>query len=287
LDDGQHRGCFPHRNNRYQQDNMQNLSSVITQQTLGGGGRLGNQMFGIACLIGTAKKYGITPQIGEWYYAKYFNKDIRAANIPEPDMHHYEPHFHYSPIELTGQEKCINLHGYYQSEKYFENAEQEVRDIFEFSDHIKKATDEKFGNWFGPYCSIHVRRGDYTNNPYYATLTDDYYMSAINYIVEKTVITNFVVFSDDINWCRNNFLKNDSKRPSEIRFIFMEDLTPIADMCLMSKCHSNIIANSSFSWWGAWLNTNKDKIVIAPKEWFGPAANLNAKDLYTQNMVLI
>jgi hypothetical protein len=91
----------------------------------------------------------------------------------------------------------------------------------------------------------------------------------------------YIIFSDDISWCKENlsFLNNK---------IFIEGNTDFQDLYLMSKCKNNIIANSSFSWWGAWLNTNKDKIVIAPKKWFGISnSHLDTSDLYCNNWVTI
>jgi hypothetical protein len=82
---------------------------------------------------------------------------------------------------------------------------------------------------------------------------------------------NIFVFSDDITWCRNNLgFKN---------MIFVEGNVDIEDLWLMSLCEKNIIVNSSFSWWGAYLNTSKDKVVIAPSNWFGPSAGLNSSDI--------
>ena len=92
-------------------------------------------------------------------------------------------------------------------------------------------------------------------------------------------VNKFIVFSDDMSWCKENFVGDE--------FIFMENNSDYIDLWLMSLCDNNIIANSSFSWWGAWLNQNPNKKVIAPKKWFGPAINHNTKDLIPESWIII
>jgi Glycosyl transferase family 11. len=109
--------------------------------------------------------------------------------------------------------------------------------------------------------SIHVRRGDYLNHPEIGVLDIDYYKRAVDYIKEKVESPVFFIFSNDLSWCRDNFNFVDDP-------IFIEDTqTEIDDLMLMCQCQHNIIANSSFSWWAAWLNSKPDSIVIAPKKW--------------------
>lgn len=109
--------------------------------------------------------------------------------------------------------------------------------------------------------SIHVRRGDYLNHPEIGVLDIDYYKRAVDYIKEKIEAPVFFIFSNDLAWCRENFHFVDTP-------IFIEDTqTEIDDLMLMCQCQHNIVANSSFSWWAAWLNSNVDKIVVAPKTW--------------------
>lgn len=134
---------------------------------------------------------------------------------------------------------------YIQDESYFS----------EFSDEIKKL----YGGYIGPtipYVSIHVRRGDYVGNYFYVQLTEDYYKQAMAVFPNKV----FIVFSDDIEWCK----KQDTFKDC----IFSEGHSELEDMNKMASCEHNIIANSSFSWWAAWLNPNPNKKVLAPKNWF-------------------
>jgi hypothetical protein len=104
----------------------------------------------------------------------------------------------------------------------------------------------------------------------------DYYRNAI---AEFSDDTRFLVFSDDIQWCKENF-KGDN-------FHFIEGEKDYVDLYLMSLCNNNIIANSSFSWWGAWLNNTPNKKVIAPKQWFGKAKQLNTKDLIPETWIIL
>ena len=128
-------------------------------------------------------------------------------------------------------------------------------------------------------CSIHVRRGDYLNSPnHHPTQNMNYYMRAIKEMPKDSV---FLIFSDDIKWCKENFPNLPEK------FIFVEGNKDYEDLHLMTHCKNNIIANSTFSWWGAWLNSNSDKIVVAPKKWFGPALkNNDTKDLYCEGWII-
>jgi hypothetical protein len=107
----------------------------------------------------------------------------------------------------------------------------------------------------------------------------NYYNNAIEElrILNKNII--YVIFSDDVEWCKTEFSDPD--------YIISDLENPYTEMCAMSLCDHNIIANSSFSWWGAWLNVNPDKIVIAPSNWFGSAMNKDTSDVYCKDWVII
>ncbi|MBE8232160.1 MAG: alpha-1,2-fucosyltransferase, partial [Endozoicomonadaceae bacterium] len=156
----------------------------------------------------------------------------------------------------------VYLDGYWQNELYF----QDIRDIllteFTLKDGISKSlisTQEQIEN--SESVSIHVRRGDYLNHPDVGVLDVDYYKRAVKLIAERVKSPTFFVFSNDIQWCKDNFTFIDKCHFLE------EGGTELDDMALMSKCSHNIIANSSFSWWGAWLNNKSNRIIIAPKKW--------------------
>jgi hypothetical protein len=158
------------------------------------------------------------------------------------------------------------LEGYFQSEKYFNDCADVVRQDVTLKNpspvFVEKSKEMKIGNTV----SVHIRRGDYVGNPHHPTMDLSYYQKGIEEIEKKTPIDMVVVFSDDIAWCQEH-IKFDYKtifiNKKELGLVDAEELL------LMSHCKHFIIANSSFSWWGAWLASNPDKMVIAPKKWFG------------------
>lgn len=261
--------------------------NYITQKNLGGGGRLGNQMFGVASVLGFAEKHNLTPMIPEWKYSSCFKNKALMANLgkTEPTQHYHEPYFHYTPIEFedlgqgAGDHKVFNLHGYFQSIKYWDHCQELIKEQFQPSEELfVKCAERLFG--YGKICAIHIRRGDYVDNPFYAQLGVDYYRAAIEEIKGK--VNHLLVFSDDIEYCKKLFVGFSS-----IEVEFIEGQSDIEDLFLMSKCDHNIMANSSFSWWGAYLNSNPDKVVIAPKAWFGEDTVLDTKDLYLPNWIVL
>ncbi len=175
----------------------------------------------------------------------------------------------------------VRLKGYWQNPEYFDSIKEDLFKIFKpiNTSSIDSTLLEEIQK--NSSISIHIRRGDYANdyitNQVHGLLPMSYYQSAIELIESRTGLDNLeiFVFSDDINWCKENF-----KLRSNIRFI--ENLDADIELHLMSLCHFNVIANSSFSWWGAYLNQNTDKLVVAPKQWFNKeihdTSNLTPKD---------
>lgn len=130
---------------------------------------------------------------------------------------------------------------------------------------------------------MHIRRGDYllkANQQLFAECSLQYYIASIQEVLTRVENPVFYVFSNDVNWVKDNLVKVFDKG-TEFVFVDNSALTksPVADLYLMSLCKSNIIANSTFSWWGAWFNNNPHKIVIAPKNWYNGALNETTKDL--------
>lgn len=170
------------------------------------------------------------------------------------------------------------IEGFFQSEKYFINERQSILSHFRPSDEIKNLLKKyDFTNF--KTTSIHVRRGDYLNNPDYHTVqSKEYYYEAIEITKNKT--DKYLIFSDDLEWCKNNFKGEE--------FIFIENEKDYVEIYLMSLCNNNIISNSSFSWWGAWMNENDQKIIIGPKKWFGPKdKTLTDKDIIPEKWLKI
>lgn len=237
-------------------------------------GRLGNQMFQCAAAIGYAKKYNVgwacpndtreSPNFHKYFpgLPKYDGNEFRSFQAHDPSQ------FNYSPIPFNPN--GTRLIGFFQSEKYFEGAEDEIRKVFKLNIEQNEAI------------SIHIRRGDYVihSNSFPPVNTD--YISKALALLQQSGIDRIMVFSDDISWCRE-FLPNlfDKKV-----FIFSEGKTEFEDLSLMASCSHHIIANSTFSWWGAWLGHNPNKIVISPSadNWFGPGFTGGVpKDLIPSN----
>lgn len=249
----------------------------ITYNNLGHFGRLGNQMFQIGATIGIALSNGKTYSFPKWrcnytnkYYEKYFKETLPLNTIPSR-LQVQEGNFSYTNVSLPPNGN-FNLNGYYQSEKYFIEHRDEVIKYYTLNDEYTKPILDKYD--FTNSCSIHIRRGDYKNLQQFHTLLDvNYYQGAINNIYGSEFSNvKFYIFSDDISWCKENIILPN--------VIYVEGNEDVIDMYMMSKCENNIIANSSFSWWGAWLNTNKNKRVVAPKNWFGPNnQHLSTNDL--------
>jgi len=188
-----------------------------------------------------------------------------------------EPGFHYT--EIPKMEGNVLLVGYCQSEKYFKEYEKEIRELFCFSEEMISTLKEKHKLLLNEEtCSMHIRRGDYIGQEqYHNNLNLNYYMKATKQFSKDV---KYIIFSDDVDWCRSQFMGE--------MFLFPEPQDDIDDLCLMSLCNHNIIANSSFSWWGAYLNKNEDKIIVVPKIWLGQTyinSGWDTKDIYCDNWV--
>jgi hypothetical protein len=165
--------------------------------------------------------------------------------------------------------------GYWQNYKYFESVIDIVRNKFKFTLPLNLKTKKLLNELqaIENTVSIHVRRGDYLKAVNYAGLCDiKYYENTISFLLKKITPTKFYIFSDDIDWCKAEI----APILGNYRYEFVDWNTgkdsPL-DMLLMSNCHHNILANSSFSWWSAFLNTHKDKIVCAPEKWTNTKVN--------------
>lgn len=188
-----------------------------------------------------------------------------------------EPHFHYWPGIKNVPQDCY-LVGYWQSEKYFQTHAAVIRADFTFKVPLTKRNAELAEQIDQVNAvSLHVRRGDYAKNPKtnatHGLCPLDYYRAAIRYISGQVEQPYFFIFSDDIAWLKNN-LKIDFQHQYVDHNVLAESYN---DMRLMSLCRHHIIANSSFSWWGAWLNSYPNKIIVAPQRWF--TKNVGTSDL--------
>jgi hypothetical protein len=229
-------------------------------------GRLGNNLFQVAAMIGTGHEFAIPEGYHHREIYNFFpgipTVKVKAKNTWS------QPDFTYTPIPTFSY---INLHGFFQSIKYFEHCQDQVREVFDLNE---TPID---------YVGLHWRRGDYLQYPdRFPTLTPEYIGQAIDYFNFKG-FKNFMVFSDDIQHCKE-FLP---KRFPYVNYKFSEGKNQFEDLSLMASCEHNIIANSSFSWMAAWYNRNKNKIVITPSKetWFGPNNKLDTRDLIPEGWI--
>ena len=187
---------------------------------------------------------------------------------------------------IFNKQGSIYLDGFFQTEKYFIDKEKEIQADLTLKDPLDQKAQEvsvKIKNAEN-IISLHVRRGDYVSDPktnqHHGTCGSEYYSRALEYITSKIGkdVTVFV-FSDDIEWVRNNM-----SLPYPAVYVSSPDIPDYEELTLMSQCRHHIIANSSFSWWGAWLNPNPNKIVIAPKRWVR-ATNIDISEVVPNNWI--
>jgi len=198
----------------------------------------------------------------------YFSSNVNRKPVVRERFFHFDPGI----LELPDN---VWLIGYWQCEKYFLDIKETIIEEFsvrtrpdsrnqELADSIKSCNS----------VALHVRRGDYINNPHtnsvHGTCSLEYYQLCVAKLVEKVSDPHFIIFSDDPEWVTDNF--GFLKYP----VTFIDNNGPekdYEDLRLMTICKHNIIANSTFSWWGAWLNPNPEKLVYAPAKWFNKEAN--------------
>ncbi|NBW12595.1 MAG: alpha-1,2-fucosyltransferase [Caulobacteraceae bacterium] len=269
---------------------------MITFFQLGKYGAIGNQLFQYATLysIGKINNYTIKIPKTEEHFDEGTNRiqhyflncfdNIFAEILTEEDkkLIKYKAH---DENAISYNQNMFNipdfttLEGYFQSYKYFIGFEQDLKKQFQFKKSIINSINAKYNINYKNFSSVHLRYGDYAHRQNYHPIMDkDYYKKAF----ELLDSSNYLVFSDSIEYAKVIF--NDFKN---INFIFVENNHAFEDMYLMSVCKDNILANSSFSWWAAWLNENNK--VIAPKNWLGPAyyGRWNIEDLIPKEWIII
>lgn len=210
----------------------------------------------------------------------YFTNIFRKLNFTK-EFTNYISDEPYQPIiysEIPYINGNLKLMGYYQNERYFSNIREKILDLFSIDSTTSEYLHNKYGEILNnDTCSIHVRRGNYVQKSDYHPLQSiEYYKKAISLVGEDSM---FLIFSDDIEWCKKNFnfIKNKT---------FIDGNVDYQELYLMSMCKNNIMANSSFSWWGAWLNDNKDKKVIYPSIWLG-LSFLDTSEIGCENWIKI
>lgn len=257
---------------------------MISCKLMGG---LGNQLFQTAVVLAEAKdknkKAIFHPEPNQDcsrkinYNDSYFHKLERTSKSLNFPMFR-ENGFCYKPIQL---QKDTMLFGYFQSEKYFKKHKDYILDTLTLPEKTKKELNNKYKNLVKreDTVSVHVRRGDYLRLQHFHCLqTMDYYKRAMAHFPSDSM---FVIFSDDVNWCKEQDLFKNLKNKQ-----FIQDVD-YNELYLMSQCRNHIIANSSFSWWGAYMNRHNDKKVICPQNWFGPKGPKDIQDIRPPEWITI
>ena len=261
---------------------------MISFNRLGNLGRLGNQMFQYAAIKGIALYHGHDWCIPPREAFGQEDKNVQSDDTNIYDVFklgdHKQGFCNNSIVQESTHAFDSNLFnncpdnvdflGYFQTHKYFERIENEILKDFTFSDEIVESCEGILkGN---EYVSIHIRRGDYVNlQDHHPLQPMSYYERGLEYFPDTPVM----VFSDDPEWCKEQTIFQSDD------VLISESNPPGIDMYLMSKCSYHIIANSSFSWWGAYLA--KSQQVIAPKNWFGPLQNVDTSDKYLNDWIVI
>ena len=257
---------------------------MIGHNHLGKNGRFGNQMFQYAATRGVAAWKGYEWCIpdgpktdDEFEDEENQHKLFMAFKLPSvkvvnmhPAPYKEEASFTFDEDLFNNCEDNVNLYGYFQSEKWFSHIENSIRKDFEWRDDVDAMCGQMFENITGGQAiSLHIRRTDHLIKPtYHPVLPLSYYEEALSKFPSDIPV---LVFSDEPAWCFEQDLFKDD------RFLISDSGDNITDMCLMSMCQYQIMANSTYSWWGAWLSNSKD--VIAPRLWFGPDGQ-DPKDVY-------
>lgn len=279
---------------------------MIGYNRLGTNGRLGNQMFQYAALRGIATNNNLdwcipsedTPNYANYGLFDAFKlKNLKYTGLikgPTRD----EPGFDFDDELFINCPDNINIDGYRQTEKYFKGIASSIREDFEFKDEIYEPCKEFMDQFNGDIILLHIRRGDNVGRPdWYPIPTTEHY----EYLLDRYFNNDrpVLICSDDLDWVRDQQLfKSDRFYLSETRVYYSHQtlngvgqmetsLVPYYDLCLMTLCNDAIIANSSLSWWGAWLQSNPNKKVITQTPWFGSKLSFNnLKDLIPEEWIV-
>lgn len=241
---------------------------------MGSIGRLGNQMFQYAALRSLAKKFNYEyclPVINSKCLDSYGNPEdlnlfecFKLNNEERKNTNLYTIKLDTLSLDENILNYCpdnIDLHGYFQDIKYFEDNAEDIRNSFTFLDIYSEIAKQYFYSTFlnEEVIALHIRKGDYILHSHHPIQSLEYYYKALKFFNQNLKV---LIFSDDINWAQQQEIFKSE------RFFFSTYNNSAVDLCMQTFCNYHIIANSTFSWWGAWLANSKK--VIKPKVWFGP-----------------
>ena len=263
---------------------------ILSYNLLGRYGRLGNMMFQYASLLSIAKDRGMIP-IANISQDVSFKNNFSLSSVGDTLVHnidevYQEQSFSYSlDYSNIDSKKNIDLRGYFQSPRYFNHRKNEIIENFTFSKEVRVCAADKIPE---DVCvSVHVRRGDYTKiKEYHHNQSVEYYLKALKHFDGYRP----VFFSDDIEWCKMTFghidgaVFVDNESTLNLEATISSDASAYVDMCAMSFCNAHIIANSSFSWWGAYLSGAQ---TVAPSTWFGPSGPQDWHDIYCEEWTVL
>ena len=257
------------------------MSGTVTYSQLGKNGRLANSLFQICATIAYALEHKKDFVFPEWRYSKYMKRPLPIGTVQVERIYN-EPTYHYTPIPYF--DGNADLSGCYaQSTRYFEKYINEILSYITIKDEYVAYIWGKYKKYLSkPCCSVHVRHGDYLTSPHlewHGVLSENYYEEAVFRLYGKNydeII--FLIFSDDLDWCRENF--HFAKQ------LVVEGEEDIIDLFMGARCNDHIIANSSFSWWQSYLG-NRSGRTVAPKKWFGEKTPLDTRDLYLKEWIKI
>lgn len=267
-------------------------------------GGLGNQMFQYAFFLALKNRYKhVSIDVSSYkFYTLHDYQIERIFNLIKLDRSSFfsilffrifkkfkvvkeDTLFHPEIFHYKG---CRYYAGYWNSENYFKNIQDQVKLTFQFKNKLVGKNEQIAKEIINSNSvSIHVRRGDYINSSeneliYGNICTLNYYRQAIDKMEQLSSSTKYFIFSNDIVWCRENLCLDNCE------YVYWNsDKDNYIDMQLMSLCKNNIIANSSFSWWGAWLNNNENKIVISPSKFFNEVIPSDMETLIPSNWIRI
>jgi len=248
------------------------VSAKITDQ-------LGNNMFQVAAASALAwdnGAIGIFPDF--WNYPKIFSRCNRKALPCEPSVHWYEPSFAYHPIPYSPN---MQIHGYFQSEKYFAHHRKKILKLFRPVDSDSSYIKKKYGRLLKSDKTVGIQLRWYfedTWGNFHIQYGKDYLDRTTSLFPADSV---FIVSTNNLEFARQQMPQNLNK------VVYIEKEPNHIDLFILSKCKDIIITNSTFGWWAAWLNTNPDKKIIAPKDWFHPNSGMPTQDLLPESWIKI
>lgn len=267
-----------------------NLGEKITSTCIGNKGRLGNQLFQLAAVMGIAEENDFEPVLSKAVFNTQLGQIMDLSKLNT--NHHTHPssriivnerkHSVYSKTPLVKNEYIYDIDGYYQSYLYFKDIEDKIHDTFKIKQElvdriVNRYPSCKFKNSIG----IHIRRGDYISEENLKTYTQcnsEYYYTALQKIKDKLKNEKYsiIICSDDINWCKQNLNIKEA--------IYSNNTSWDEDFTLLSQCQHQIMANSTFSWWSAYLKpVNMIHHIVAPTPWFkvdGQFGHMNSPEIY-------